>query len=147
MFQARRGLDELNKTLLISGLVLSIVSMFFPTNNAFRYILVALYGFFLVYAVFRMFSKDYSKRYQENLKFLTAVTAVKNFFKNLGKPSGTAAKPKKAKVARKNPTWSELKQYKYFICPQCGQRLRVPRGKGKLRVTCTRCNNTFSMKS
>ncbi len=147
MFQGRRALDELNKTLLIAGLVLLIASMFFPYGNAARYVFTALYGFCLVYAVFRLFSKDYAKRYQENLKYLTAVTAVRTFFRNLFQPSGTDAKPRRAAKARKNPTWSEIKQYKYFSCPQCAQRLRVPRGKGKLRVTCTRCGNVFTTKS
>ena len=56
-------------------------------------------------------------------------------------------KARRARRARKNPTWSEIKHYKYLICPQCTQRLRVPRGKGRLIVTCTRCGNRFETKS
>jgi len=52
-----------------------------------------------------------------------------------------------AKKARRNPTFEERRQYKYFHCNQCGQRLRVPRGKGRLRVTCTRCGNRFETRS
>ena len=51
------------------------------------------------------------------------------------------------KKAGKNPTWAELKQYKYLICPQCAQRLRVPRGKGRIRVTCINCGNVFETRS
>ncbi len=37
--------------------------------------------------------------------------------------------------------------YKVFRCKKCGQKLRVPRGKGKLRVTCKNCKEQFSIKS
>ena len=40
-----------------------------------------------------------------------------------------------------------MRQYKYLLCPQCTQRLRVPRGKGRIRVTCTNCGNVFETKS
>ena len=43
--------------------------------------------------------------------------------------------------------WREYRTYRYLICPQCSQRLRVPRGKGKIRVTCTKCRNQFIAKS
>ncbi|NCB05936.1 MAG: hypothetical protein EOM69_10520, partial [Clostridia bacterium] len=60
---------------------------------------------------------------------------------------GANTRAPRAKRAHKNPTWAELKQYKYLICPQCAQKLRVPRGKGRLRVTCTNCGNVFETRS
>lgn len=149
MFQRPTGmLDELNRTLLITGLVCAIVNMFFfQTRSVLGTILSIVAAAALIYAVVRLFGGHPEKRYAENQKFLTAVTAVKGWFSRLF--SGASGKPRthRAHKARKNPSWSEIKQYKYFICPQCAQRLRVPRGKGKLRVTCTHCGNVFETRS
>ncbi len=150
MFQRQqRYLDDLNRAILITALVLTIVGMFFfQYGSIARYIINGASTILLVLLVVRMFSKDQSRRYRENMKFLAAVTAVRNWFKRTFK-SGGAPRPKthRAHKAKKNPTWSEIRQYKYLICPQCTQRLRVPRGKGRIRVTCTRCGNVFETKS
>ena len=83
------------------------------------------------------------------MKYLTIITAVKDWFHRTFRSKTAGAKPagQRAKRARKNPTWSEMRQYKYLICPQCAQRLRVPRGKGRIRVTCTNCGNVFETRS
>ena len=41
----------------------------------------------------------------------------------------------------------EARTYKHAVCPDCGQKVRVPRGKGKLRVTCPKCHKKFEVKS
>lgn len=150
-------LDELNRTLLIAGISASLIGMFFRYGTAVRYVFTAISTAALIYAAIRLLGGKPERRNQENLKFLTITTAIKGFFSNLGEtlrrpfakkdPSSTTVRTKRAKKAKKNPTWAELRQYKYFICPQCAQRLRVPRGKGRLRVTCTRCGNMFEIKS
>lgn len=157
MFQRQqRTLDELNRTLLIVGAACSILGMLLFARVAWaRMTLSIIASACLIFGVIRLFAGKPEKRYQENLKFLTLVTAVRDWFRRTFQTGASAPKtpkiPKqrthKAKRARKNPTWAEIKQYKYFICPQCTQRLRVPRGKGKLRVTCTRCGNVFETKS
>ncbi len=137
--------------MLITALVLTIVGMlFFRYGTWPRYVFNGTATMLLVLMVVRMFSKDQSKRYRENMKFQAAVTAVRSWFRRTFQKGGSAApRPKthRAHKARKNPTWSEIRQYKYLICPQCTQRLRVPRGKGRIRVTCTRCGNVFETKS
>ena len=148
--QMRRGLDELSRTMLITALVLSIIGMAVSGSVGWlRIVLSLLSGALLVLIVLRMFSKDYNKRNQENMKYLTIETAVKNWFRGIfhKKGAGASYSAPRAKRAGKNPTWSELKQYKYLICPQCAQRLRVPRGKGRIRVTCTNCGNVFETRS
>jgi uncharacterized paraquat-inducible protein A len=155
MFQRQqRYLDDLNRAILITALVLTIVGMFFfQYGSVVRYIISGAATILLVLLVVRMFSKDQGKRYRENMKFLTIVTAVRTWFKKTFQSKGTPytktqrAKPHRAHKAKKSPTWSEIRQYKYLICPQCTQRLRVPRGKGRIRVTCTRCGNVFETKS
>ena len=102
----------------------------------------------ILLAVFRLFSANRARRAQENQRFLTMTTAVREFFRRpRSAKTARAPRERRARRARKNPTWSEIKHYKYLICPQCTQRLRVPRGKGRLIVTCTRCGNRFETKS
>ena len=140
------GLDELNRTLVITGLVATILSFFFFQNgSAVRTVLSVIASACLIYFIIRTFAGHPEKRSTENMKFLSMVTSVRDWFTRIFK--GGANRPHRAHKARKNPTWAEIKQYKYFICPQCAQRLRVPRGKGKLRVTCTHCGNVFEIKS
>ncbi len=148
--QQRRGLDELNRAMLITALVLSLLGMLFaPLGSWLRYLFTGLSAVLLVLMVVRMTSKNTTKRYQENLQYLRVATQIGDWFKRTFRRSGTGAKTatKRARRAGKNPTWSELRQYKYFICPQCAKRLRVPRGKGRIRVTCTNCGNVFETKS
>jgi len=148
--QQQRGLDELNRTMMISALVLTILGMFFAQLGGWlRFVFTGLGAVLLVLMVIRMTSKNTAKRYQENMKFLTIVTGVKDWFRRTFrlKSAGARTAGQRAKRAHKTPTWSEMKQYKYFICPQCAQRLRVPRGKGRIRVTCTNCGNVFETRS
>ena len=148
--QQRRGIDELSRTMLIAALVLSIIGMIVSKSVGWiRIVLSLLSGALLVLIVIRMTSKNFNKRYQENMKYLTYETAVKDWFRRTfrAKSANGAYKAPRAKRAGKNPTWAELKQYKYLICPQCAQRLRVPRGKGRIRVTCTHCGNVFETRS
>ncbi len=148
--QQRRGLDELNRTMLIAALVLSIIGMIVSQSIGWlRVVLSLLSGALLVLIVIRMMSKNFNKRNQENMKYLTYETAVKDWFRRTFRAKGKAGsyQAPRAKRAGKNPTWAELKQYKYLICPQCAQRLRVPRGKGRIRVTCTNCSNVFETRS
>lgn len=148
--QQQRGLDELNRAMMITALVLTILGMFFAQLGGWlRFVFTGLGAVLLVLMVLRMTSKNTAKRYQENMKYLTVVTAVKDWFHRTFRPkaAGSQAGGQRAKRAQKNPTWSEMKQYKYLICPQCTQRLRVPRGKGKIRVTCTNCGNVFETRS
>ncbi len=136
--------------MLITALVLSIIGMFLSTLGGWpRYVFSGLGAALLILMVLRMTSRDTAKRYQENLKYLTMVTAVKNWFRRTFQPGsgGTRTTAHRAKRAGKNPTWSEMRQYKYLICPQCAKRLRVPRGKGRIRVTCTNCKNVFETRS
>ena len=148
--QQRRGIDELSRTMLIAALVLSIIGMIVSKSVGWlRIVLSLLSGALLVLIVIRMTSKNFNKRYQENMKYLTYETAVKDWFRRTfrAKSANGAYKAPRAKRAGKNPTWAELKQYKYLICPQCAQRLRVPRGKGRIRVTCINCGNVFETRS
>ena len=152
MFQRQqRYLDELNRTMLITALVLTIIGMFFFEFGTWpRYVFSALAAALLILLVVRMTSRNQTKRNQENMRFLTITTEVGDWFRRTFRQGTTANgsyQAPRAKKSGKKPSWNDMRQYKYLLCPQCGQRLRVPRGKGRIRVTCTNCGNVFETKS
>lgn len=114
MFIGRNGPDHLSLGLFILALALSLV----PVTIVF-FISLAVFAI----SVFRMFSRNVQQRRKENLMFLRLVNKPKMWYYNL-------------KAER---TQSRL--YKIFRCSQCGQKLRVPRGKGKVSIKCSKCGS------
>ena len=120
----RYGADELGRFISVSTLVCLLVSLF--TKWGILYWI----GLFLIfYTYFRMFSKNVSKRYQENQKFLTL------WYKAVAKWS----------IMKKH--FLERKIYRFYKCPQCKQKVRVPKGRGKICITCPKCRTEFVKKS
>ena len=122
--QGRYGVDSLSRFLSVVLLVFIIVGVFvkIPFSGLITFaILVVLY--------WRMFSRDISKRYQENQKFLEIrdklLGNLSSFESNL----------------------SQLKDYHIYKCPRCNQKSRIPRGKGHIMVRCPRCGFEFHKKS
>ena len=112
----RYGTDQLNMAILGAGLVLCVISMFIriPQLN----LLMTTISYALVFwAVFRTFSRNTYKRYEENRKF-------RQFFDRL-----------------------KDREHRYYTCPKCHQSVRVPRGKGKIAITCPRCRERFVRKT
>lgn len=82
----------------------------------------------LLYAIYRFFSTDHTKRQVENGRFLSLFQALGRWF-------------------RFRRTVHADKEHRYFKCPNCHQPLRVPRGKGKIQVSCRGCGAQFEEKS
>jgi ssDNA-binding Zn-finger/Zn-ribbon topoisomerase 1 len=83
----------------------------------------------IIYTYWRMMSKNVSKRYAENQKFLNIRyqwTVKRNNIKKL---------------------WAQRGMYRFYRCPQCRQTVRVPKGKGKICITCPKCRTEFVKKS
>ena len=145
-------LDELNKALLITAgasyLLSFVLSRYAAASTLFRLLFAAS----LVFLGIRLFAGHPEKRNVENMRFLAGVTAVKDLFRGkglgTGPAKGTASPSSSGGILDKwKQQWHEYRTYRFLICPQCSQRLRVPRGKGKIRVTCTKCRNQFVAKS
>lgn len=120
----RYGFDELSKVLMGLTIVLMIVSMF--ADNSLLYVLSLI---LLVYSYYRALSKDIAKRQSENQKFcnLRYQSVVEwNKFKN---------------------RQAQKKTHRFFNCPQCRQRVRVPKGRGRICITCPKCQKEFIKKS
>lgn len=118
----RYGADQLSYFLLALYLILYLIfllTQFVPLSwLSLAVILVGLY---------RMLSRNLARRRLENNKFMQIAGPVIRWFR-----------------LRRNITRD--KEHRYFRCPSCGQQLRVPRGKGKITVTCRSCGAVFQEK-
>ena len=123
----RNGMDAFARFLSIAALVLLILSMFIPGYVGATLWILALAC--LVYSYFRIFSRNTAKRYTENAKFLSVKYKVTNWFR------------------RKKERIQQSKTHRFYRCPQCGITTRIPKGKGKIKITCPKCGNTFIRKS
>ena len=120
----RYGNDELTKFLLILGLVLMIISWL--PRLAWVYLLAAAV---LAWSLMRSFSRKLDRRRRELDRYLKIKNKIVNFFK-----------------LRRNK-WRDRKTHVYFKCKKCKAVLRVPRGKGSIIVTCTRCGDRIEKKT
>ncbi len=120
----RYGVDQLSILLLGISIVLSIISRY--TSSKLISILFFLIGFL---AYYRIFSKDITRRLYENNELLKIWNPIKSKFKQIIKRI------------------KDVRKYKRFKCPNCKQALRVPRGKGKIAITCPKCKTGIIKKS
>ena len=115
-FMGRYGHDKLNVAILCVGLVFCVVSLFTSSKLADTVCSLVCYAT-LILTMFRCFSKNTYKRYQENRRFLLMIDAIKD------------------------------RDNRYYSCPKCHQTVRVPRGKGKIAITCPKCREKFIKKT
>ena len=119
----RYGNDQLNMVLVLLSLALYLV--FAVTSWT---VLYAVSFMLMAVALFRCLSRNYDRRRAENGKFLSLVQPVTRWY-------------------RLRRTIRRDKDHCYFKCPNCGQQLRVPRGKGRITVTCRGCGASFQENS
>ena len=119
----RYGNDQFGHFLIGLGLVLILLGAL-PGFG----LLTLLADVAVFYALFRMLSRNTYKRREENAKFLKKANPA-------------------IKWLRLQQTIRKDKDHRYFKCPNCSQYLRVPRGKGKITVTCRSCGASFQEKS
>ncbi len=112
----RYGTDKLNMAILGVGLAMTLAAMFIPFAIA-KLALTLLAYICMGLAIYRSFSRQTYKRYDENRKFLL-------FFQKL-----------------------KDRDHRYFDCPRCRQQVRVPKGKGKISITCPKCKEKFVKKT
>lgn len=117
-FKDSYGIDKLSRYLLIAGLVLSL-------SRYTTFLGLAL----VIYGTWRSFSKNKYKRYQELAVFENLILRFKQKFYS-----------HKASA-------EQYKNYKIFKCPNCSQKLRIPRKQGNVTITCKKCGNKFKGKS
>ena len=126
--QGRYGVDQLSKFTMGVALVSIILAMF--TRRSYLGSLLDMVGLFaIVYTYFRIFSINIQKRYRENQKYLSMTSKLRNRFQ------------------REKNMMEQRKTHHIYSCPGCGQKIRIPRGKGKIEIKCPKCGTKFVKKS
>ena len=120
----RYGNDQLSKVYL--GLALAFLVLNLITGKMLFYVAgIALMG----YGIYRSFTKNIAKMSAQNQKYLNW------------------RYQKLVKYKNEKKHWAQRKEYRFYKCPGCKQKVRVPRGRGKIRITCPKCRNEFVKKS
>ena len=104
-------------TAILVVALITCIVTMFVNNGTAQLLLMVLYYALVFVVIFRTLSRNTYKRYQENRKFLL-------FFQRL-----------------------KDRQHRYYDCPRCRQQVRVPRGKGKISITCPKCTDKFIKKT
>ena len=112
----RYGMDKLNSVLLWISVIIVVVGLFMPFVVV-RLMMTAISYGLMFWAIFRTFSRNQTKRYRENRRFLMFWNKIKD------------------------------RHHRYYHCPRCRQPVRVPRGKGKIAITCPKCAEKFIKKT
>ena len=125
----RNGTDQFNRFRLIVDMALLLVSALFSRVTALGGLLYTLVLALLAFIYFRMFSRDLYRRRGENERYIRAKQKLE------------------ARLRVLRERWKQRKEYKFFTCPSCKAVMRVPRGRGKIRIVCHKCGNSFMGKS
>ena len=120
----RYGNDQLNQFIFIVAIISMVLEII--TRQALFYTLTLV---LLILAYVRVFSRNINKRYEENMKFLQKKDAILNKFR------------------RQKYYAAQRRNFHIYTCPQCKQKIRIPKGKGKISITCPKCRTSFIKKS
>ena len=123
--RGRYGMDDFSRFTLIAALVFLVLAVFTTRLGAIGGIFDTLGILVLIYTYFRILSKDLSARYEENKKYLNIANDVRKRF------------------SLEKDIMKQRKEYHIYTCPGCKQKIRVPRGKGKIEIRCPKCNTRF----
>lgn len=122
--QGRYGMDELSKLLMTLSIVIIVLASL--TRNS----MVNLIGFFVIGFVYvRIFSKNFYKCSLQNQKYLQYRKKLMSGWQN--------------KISH----FKQRKTHHIYSCPECKQKVRIPKGKGKVEITCPKCAAKFSKMS
>ena len=120
----RYGNDKLNQFLMAGFLGCAVLNLF--VRNAYVSTVLNSWECLLILLVYiRMFSRNISKRYAENQKYLALENRLRRFW------------------GQKRYLIQQRKEYHIYKCPGCKQKIRIPRGKGKISIRCPKCGEEF----
>lgn len=143
-FSGRNGADELSVTLVVLSVVLFLAAPIFD-EKYIQGIFLLLGGILFVLGLLRSLSTNIGKRRHENQVFLDLFRSETKEEKERRKRE--AEEKREREKLRKERRKEEEKTHAFFRCPQCGKELRVPKGKGKIKIRCPNCSHEFIRKS
>jgi uncharacterized C2H2 Zn-finger protein len=120
----RYGMDDLSKLIMYVALILIVINFFAHSAILYSIAIVAV-----VYTYYRILSRNISRRHIENQAYEKLKYMVIGRFNAL-------------KFRMK-----DRKTHRIFKCPSCSQKIRVPKGKGKIMIKCPKCRIEFTRKS
>ena len=120
-FYGRNGFDELAKHTLIASIVVCLIGAFIPLSLV-GLILSLLSWALMIYAYYRILSKNIYKRVAENKRYVGSINMTKT-------------------------RWQQRKTHRFYRCPKCKTWLRVPKGRGRITITCVKCATKFDKRS
>ena len=127
--QGRNGVDPFGRFTMGVALVSIILGIFLRDGNVLKAMLDTIGFMAIIYTYFRMFSRNIQKRYQENCKYLEIKNKVLFRFR------------------KEKNMMEQRKTHHIYTCPGCGQKIRIPKGKGKIEIDCPKCHTKFVKKS
>lgn len=120
----RYGGDELSRAMYITALIGLLLSCL-PGMQILSFPTLLL----LIWSTVRTYSRNIEKRRAERNAYLRFTGRIKGWF------------------SLRKKMWQERKTHKYIRCKQCKTVLRVPKGKGKIKITCSKCHNEIVKKT
>ena len=121
--QGRYGVDQLSKFTMAAALICIILSLFVRGTGGALLNTIGLLA--IVYTYFRIFSRNIQARYGENQKYLNATQKLRS------------------RINREKNMMQQRKTHHIYSCPGCGQKIRIPRGKGRIEIDCPKCHTKF----
>lgn len=151
----RYGVDQFSRFLNAIVLILLVISIFIKVDILFWIAVVVM-----IYSYFRIFSRNTGKRYLENERFMRifgrftrggGYNGGYNQYNGGYNQQGGYGQQNAYNRQNTYNNWKykqeQKKIYKFFDCPQCKQKVRVPKGKGKICITCPKCRMEFVRRS
>ena len=124
LMAGRYGFDPFGRSTLIGALIVMVLSGLFESA-----ILSLLAWALIIYTYFRLFSRNIYRRSAENQAYLEKTRGIRTWFNS-----------QKSLMAQR-------KTHHIYKCPTCHQKIRVPRGKGRIEIRCPKCQTRFIKKS
>ena len=120
----RYGMDRLGQ--FLNGVAFVFIAAGFFSRNR---LLDTAGMILLILCYFRMFSKNIGKRFKENQKFERIWFHISEAFR------------------KRRFKLQQIRKFHIYKCPECGQKIRIPRGKGRISIHCPKCGTDFIKKS
>ena len=150
----RYGSDNLSRFMLATAFLMMILNPFFGSKTWIFSVLVWL---LLILVYLRMFSRNVQARYNENTRYLMIKERFLGFFRGKRNNSNSydsgygsyagGTYQGTGNTAKTGGRYRSDAEHRIFRCPKCSQRVRVPRGRGMIEITCPRCGNSFRKRS
>lgn len=121
--QGRYGNDRLGQVMLVAALICMVLSLF-------RIPFISTVGLVvLILTYYRMFSRQIGKRTAENQKYLALEWKLR------------------ARLQKRKQAVAQSRTHRIFRCPKCRQKIRVPRHRGRIAISCRKCGTEFIKKT